>query len=98
MAVTKGDGKGSKETVKLGELAQVIPKGGRMLTILVGEEEVYTPFSVFLFFYILILLSIGPLSGGGLSRRVPYRSDSRPLDTHLAPTTPNLTSATNSVY
>ncbi|PGH33652.1 ribosome recycling factor [[Emmonsia] crescens] len=43
VAVTKGDGKGSKETVKLGELAQVIPKGGRMLTILVGEEEYIKP-------------------------------------------------------
>ncbi|PGH13116.1 hypothetical protein AJ79_03823 [Helicocarpus griseus UAMH5409] len=35
--------KGSKETVRLGELAQVIPKGGRMLTILVGEEEYIKP-------------------------------------------------------
>ncbi|KAL2361227.1 hypothetical protein RJZ56_005879 [Blastomyces dermatitidis] len=43
VAVSKGDGKGSKETVKLGELAQVIPKGGRMLTILVGEEELNVP-------------------------------------------------------
>ncbi|OJD22714.1 hypothetical protein ACJ73_05938 [Blastomyces percursus] len=43
VAVSKGDGKGSKETVKLGELAQVIPKGGRMLTILVGEEEYIKP-------------------------------------------------------
>ncbi|KAE8348080.1 putative ribosome recycling factor [Aspergillus coremiiformis] len=31
--------KGSKETVKLGELAQVIPKGGRMITVLVSEED-----------------------------------------------------------
>lgn len=40
VAVTKGDGKGTKETVKLGELAQVIPKAGRMLTILVGDQAV----------------------------------------------------------
>ena len=32
--------KGSKESVKLGELAQIIPKGARMVTILVAEEEV----------------------------------------------------------
>jgi hypothetical protein len=32
--------KGSKETVKLGELAQVVPKGGRMVTVLVSEESV----------------------------------------------------------
>ncbi|OAX80826.1 hypothetical protein ACJ72_04835 [Emergomyces africanus] len=43
VAVSKGDSKGSKDTVKLGELAQVIPKGGRMLTILVGEEEYMKP-------------------------------------------------------
>ncbi|EEH37221.1 ribosome recycling factor domain-containing protein [Paracoccidioides lutzii Pb01] len=43
VAVTKGDGKGSKETVRLGELAQVIPKGGRMLTLLVGEDEYVKP-------------------------------------------------------
>ncbi|KLJ10903.1 ribosome recycling factor [Blastomyces silverae] len=43
VAVSMGDGKGSKETVKLGELAQVIPKGGRMLTILVGEEDYIKP-------------------------------------------------------
>ncbi|EEH46661.1 uncharacterized protein PADG_02759 [Paracoccidioides brasiliensis Pb18] len=43
VAVTKGDGKGSKETVRLGELVQVIPKGGRMLTLLVGEDEYVKP-------------------------------------------------------
>lgn len=32
--------KGSKETVKLGELAQVVPKGGRSVAIIVGEEDV----------------------------------------------------------
>jgi hypothetical protein len=32
--------KGSKETIRLGELAQVVPKGGRMITILASEEEV----------------------------------------------------------
>lgn len=32
--------KGSKDTVKLGELAQVVPKGGRMVTVLVAEEDV----------------------------------------------------------
>lgn len=32
--------KDSQETVKLRDLAQVVPKGGRMVTILVAEEEV----------------------------------------------------------
>lgn len=32
--------KNSKETVRFGDLAQVIPKGGRMVTVLVGDEEV----------------------------------------------------------
>lgn len=32
--------KETKETVKLGELAQVVPKGGRMTTVLAFEEEV----------------------------------------------------------
>lgn len=32
--------KGSKESVKLGELAQVVPKGGRMVTVLAAEEDV----------------------------------------------------------
>lgn len=32
--------KNSKETVRLGDLAQVIPKGGRMVAILAGDEEV----------------------------------------------------------
>ncbi|KAK2811939.1 hypothetical protein FQN50_001646 [Emmonsiellopsis sp. PD_5] len=37
--------KGAKETAKLGELAQVIPKGGRMVTVLVGEDEYLKPIS-----------------------------------------------------
>ena len=32
--------KGSKESVKLGDLAQVVPKGGRMVTVLASEEDV----------------------------------------------------------
>lgn len=32
--------KGSKETVKLGDLAQVFPKSGRLVAIMVSEEEV----------------------------------------------------------
>lgn len=32
--------KGSTESVKLGELAQVVPKSGRMTTVLASEEEV----------------------------------------------------------
>lgn len=32
--------KGSKDSVKLGELAQVVPKGGRMVTVLASEEDV----------------------------------------------------------
>jgi ribosome recycling factor len=35
--------KGSKETARVGDLAQVIPKGGRMLQVLVGEQEVSFP-------------------------------------------------------
>ncbi|PLB33988.1 ribosome-recycling factor [Aspergillus candidus] len=31
--------KGSKDSVKLGELAQVVPKGGRMVTVLASEED-----------------------------------------------------------
>ncbi|KAL2824553.1 Hsp70 protein-domain-containing protein [Aspergillus cavernicola] len=37
--------KGAKETEKLGELAQVVPKGGRMVTILVSEESYLKPIS-----------------------------------------------------
>jgi hypothetical protein len=33
-------GKDTKDTAKLGELAQVVPKGGRMVTVLVAEESV----------------------------------------------------------
>ncbi|GES56932.1 putative Hsp70 chaperone [Aspergillus terreus] len=35
--------KGSKETVRLGDLAQVVPKGGRMVTILASEEDHIKP-------------------------------------------------------
>jgi ribosome recycling factor len=31
--------KGSNETVRLGEVAQVVPKGGRSVVIIVGEED-----------------------------------------------------------
>ncbi|OJJ88919.1 ribosome-recycling factor [Aspergillus glaucus CBS 516.65] len=37
--------KGGKDTVKLGELAQVVPKGGRMVTILAAEEGHIKPIS-----------------------------------------------------
>ncbi|PGH18513.1 hypothetical protein AJ80_04483 [Polytolypa hystricis UAMH7299] len=37
--------KGSKDTLKLGELAQVIPKGGRTIALLVGEEDHIKPIS-----------------------------------------------------
>jgi hypothetical protein len=33
-------GKDTKDTAKLGELAQVVPKGGRMVTVLIAEESV----------------------------------------------------------
>ncbi|KAJ5449701.1 uncharacterized protein N7458_006150 [Penicillium daleae] len=36
-------GKDSQDSVKLGDLAQVVPKGGRMVTILVAEEEHIKP-------------------------------------------------------
>lgn len=32
--------KDSKDSVKLGDLAQVVPKGGRMITLLAAEEDV----------------------------------------------------------
>ncbi|KAL4953108.1 ribosome recycling factor-domain-containing protein [Aspergillus filifer] len=35
--------KETKETVKLGELAQIVPKGGRMVTILVSEDSHMKP-------------------------------------------------------
>ncbi|KAJ9272267.1 hypothetical protein DTO212C5_1452 [Paecilomyces variotii] len=35
--------KGAKETIKLGQLAQVVPKGGRIVTVLVGEEDHVKP-------------------------------------------------------
>lgn len=38
--------KGQKETVRLSEVAQVVPKGGRSVTVLVGDEEVGILFSV----------------------------------------------------
>ncbi|KAL6239426.1 hypothetical protein BDW75DRAFT_227302 [Aspergillus navahoensis] len=37
--------KAGKETVKLGELAQVVPKGGRMVAVLVSEESYVKPIS-----------------------------------------------------
>lgn len=33
--------KATKETLRLGDLAQVIPKGGRMVTVLAAEEDVW---------------------------------------------------------
>jgi hypothetical protein len=33
-------GKGSKETVKLGDLAQVVPRGGRTIAVMVGDASV----------------------------------------------------------
>lgn len=35
--------KDSHDNVRLGDLAQIVPKGGRMVTILVAEEEVSMP-------------------------------------------------------
>lgn len=32
--------KGSKESVRLGELAQVLPRGGRSVVVVVAEREV----------------------------------------------------------
>jgi ribosome recycling factor len=34
--------KGDKKSIRLGELAQVLPKGGRSLMVLVGEKDVST--------------------------------------------------------
>ena len=44
--------KNKKETVPLGYLAQVIPKGGRIITVLVGDEEVSCS-SVYIFCFSL---------------------------------------------
>ncbi|EEP76618.1 predicted protein [Uncinocarpus reesii 1704] len=41
--VTVKSGSTGKESVKLNELAQVIPKGGRTITILLGEEDYAKP-------------------------------------------------------
>ncbi|KAL2869921.1 ribosome-recycling factor [Aspergillus lucknowensis] len=37
--------KGAKEMARLGELAQVVPKGGRMIAVLVSEESYLKPIS-----------------------------------------------------
>lgn len=43
-------GKDSKESFRLGDLAQVLPKGGRSVVVLVGEKDVCSfpifPFSL----------------------------------------------------
>lgn len=39
--------KDSNDTIRLGDLAQVVPKGGRMVTILAAEEEVSRATSFF---------------------------------------------------
>lgn len=36
----KSAGGGGKDTARVGELAQVVPRGGRMTTVLVSEEDV----------------------------------------------------------
>jgi ribosome recycling factor len=36
--------KDSKKAIRLGELAQVLPKGGRTVMVLVGEADVSLPF------------------------------------------------------
>lgn len=36
--------KNSNDKVKLGDVAQVVPKGGRAVTVIVGEEDVRKPF------------------------------------------------------
>lgn len=43
--------KGSKESVRLGELAQVLPRGGRSVVLVVAEREVRG----WLFSYMLII-------------------------------------------
>jgi ribosome recycling factor len=39
--------KESKNTERLGDLAQVLPKGGRSLMIIVGEKDVSSPVILF---------------------------------------------------
>ena len=39
MVLKKGGGEGG-ETVRVRDLAQVVPRGGRMVVVMVGEEEV----------------------------------------------------------
>lgn len=48
--------KRNKEAVKLGELAQVIPRGGRMVSVLVGEEDVSDYFYLFIFIFYLFII------------------------------------------
>lgn len=36
--------KNSNDKVKLGDVAQVVPKGGRAVTVIVGEEDVRKPY------------------------------------------------------
>lgn len=44
-----GSGNGN-ESVRLGELAQVVPRGGRMSAVLVSEEEVSTLYCLCVFY------------------------------------------------
>lgn len=50
--------KGSNETVRLVEVAQVVPKGGRAVAIIVGEEDVSFSLIIFRLFYLKIIFYI----------------------------------------
>jgi hypothetical protein len=65
-----------QDSVKLGDLAQVIPKGGRMVTILVAEEEVSET----------LLRELDSLSHyPGSNKRISIYSTSNPLLRRLYP-------------
>ena len=53
--------KGSKETVRLGDLAQVVPRGGRTVVIMVGETDVC--YAAFLPSTTISCLSLSSLNG-----------------------------------
>lgn len=71
-------GKDSQDSVKLGDLAQVVPKGGRMVTILMAEEEVSSAFARSGF---VVPFSHLPV----FNKKIPIFSTSNPLPQRLYP-------------
>ena len=52
--------KDSRDTVRLSDLAQVVPKGGRMVTVLAAEEEVSLNVAFWFFLPALLTLLFAP--------------------------------------